>query len=191
MANSGLFNTALEAFLNGTSFESIELENPSIKKSAAWRSAKSVIVNASQRGISLQGADGKLKSKKDLADALAALNRIRQKEQRKQLAATNEPALHLQISNLKRGPGVFISHGLLSRLVASKAQLTASETARVLKALESVVSSLLDTKARVRFMRGYLMAIDTKSTRRRQPGSGKLIDIPARTKIVFRPSRSK
>lgn len=88
---------------------------------------------------------------------------------------------------------VRIGQALLRRLVADKAQLPLKDVEKVLDAYNDVVVSMLDTGAKVGLptLDGYLVKIEKKATRRRAPGGGPLVEVPARKRIVFRETRKR
>lgn len=90
---------------------------------------------------------------------------------------------------------VSIGSALLKRLVAQKAKVSTEEVERVLSAYDEVALGLLETGAKVRTLGGlgYFVVIDTKPTRRINPQApeGELVEVPSKTKIVFKKYRKK
>lgn len=84
-----------------------------------------------------------------------------------------------------------ISTLLFRKWVAEHAGVESSIVHKVLEAELEVLEILLEEGGQVRMGKlGLFEKIETKPTRRRLPGSDAVIDVPAKTKIVFKQSKS-
>jgi nucleoid DNA-binding protein len=75
-------------------------------------------------------------------------------------------------------------------MVADQSDIPVQDVDKVFAAREKVIKGLLATGAKVRIDDlGFLQMLQTKPTRRREPHNGTLVEVPARTKVVFREIR--
>ena len=80
-----------------------------------------------------------------------------------------------------------IGPALLQRLVAERTGLDPSTVTQVEEAYEAVALELLGAGARLRAVGGgILVMVETKPTRRRNPQTGEMIEVPSKKKIVIK-----
>jgi nucleoid DNA-binding protein len=80
---------------------------------------------------------------------------------------------------------------LLKRMIAEKAGISVEEAEKALDAYNEVTRLLLATGAKVRCLDGYFETIEMKPTRRANPTTKEMVEIPARKKIVFREPKKR
>jgi nucleoid DNA-binding protein len=80
---------------------------------------------------------------------------------------------------------------MLRRLVANHCDLPREIVDKVLDAHETVLRHELATRAKVRFLDGWLVNQDVKPTRRRHPKTGEIIDLPASAKVIYKESKTR
>lgn len=85
---------------------------------------------------------------------------------------------------------VTIGNTLLKKLVAEQSGVDVQDVDKVFAARAKVIKTLLDTGAKVRLDGlGFVQLVTTKPTRRRVPHDQKMVEVPARAKIVFKEIR--
>lgn len=85
---------------------------------------------------------------------------------------------------------VTIGNTLLKKLVAEESGVDVRDVNKVFAARAKVIKGLLDTGAKVRVDDiGFVQQTTTKATRRRSPHDQKIVEVPARTKVVFKEIR--
>lgn len=85
---------------------------------------------------------------------------------------------------------ITIGNTLLRRMVADQSGVPVEDVDKVFTAREKVIKGLLETGAKVRIDDlGFLQMTQTKPTRRREPNKGTMVEVPARTKVIFKEIR--
>lgn len=82
-----------------------------------------------------------------------------------------------------------IGSALLNKLIADKSKVDAETVAAVIAAQTVVIKAMLQTGCKLRvFELGLLYVRKSKPTRRRNPNTGELMEVPAKDKTVFTPT---
>jgi nucleoid DNA-binding protein len=79
-----------------------------------------------------------------------------------------------------------IGTAALVQIIAVKTRLSYEVVEQVLAAYDDTVIAAANEGARVRTLGGLIARVDTKETSRRNPRTGELMVVPAKSKLVFK-----